>query len=155
MKEVLILRGKPGTGKSYYAKHYLRLKTDLANATTSWHSADFYFEDKDGNYNFVPWQIPMAHQSCWGSFIDALASGDEYIVVDNTNTQRWEYENHAKLAKIFDYRVKIVNTNQYRKKQGHDITDQFLFESNVHGVPLEGIIAMSNRWEDDPSEIMA
>ena len=103
--------------------------------------------DDDGNYNFVGWQVPIAHQWCWGKFIDAVAAGHECIVVDNTNTQPWEYENYIKLAKIFDYNVEIIHVTP------GELSDEALCERNTHGVPVGGITAMRERWVEDTREI--
>jgi predicted kinase len=148
MKTVQIYRGLPGTGKSTLALKDPK-KAAMLKRTDAYCSADAYFVDDEGNYNFVGWQVPIAHQWCWGKFIDAVAAGHECIVVDNTNTQRWEYENYIKLAKIFDYSVEIINTNQ---REGA-MSDTALAECNVHGVPLEAIVRMRERWEGDPDEI--
>jgi predicted kinase len=154
MKTVQIYRGLPGTGKSTLALKDPK-KAAMLKRTDAYCSADAYFVDDEGNYDFVGWQVPIAHQWCWGKFIDAVAAGHECIVVDNTNTQRWEYENYIKLAKIFDYSVEIINTNESGHYYSVDSgwTDMALAERNVHGVPAEAIVAMRERWEVDPDEV--
>ncbi len=153
-KIVSILRGLPSTGKSEYADHF-------PHAVVC--SADDFFM-KDGKYNFVGAQVPVAHQWCLGKFIDALnslrkkdealeemiASRVEHIIVDNTNTMKWEYSNYIKLAVANGYDYEILNFNQnYRY---HEPTDQELADRNKHGVSADGIKRMRERWEDDSRE---
>jgi len=144
-KKVTILRGLPSTGKSTYAEAY-------PNAVVC--SADDYFM-VDGKYEFVGWKVPISHQWCFGKFIDAMTHRHigavnpvgqaEHIIVDNTNTMKWEYQNYIKLALLMDYEFEILNFNQ-------DWTDQELADRNKHGVPAEGINRMRTRWEDDARE---
>ncbi len=142
-KKVYIYRGLPSVGKS---SHISETKPDADIC-----SADDYFMDDEGNYNFNGRQVPIAHQWCFGKFIDAVALGRTCIVVDNTNTQRWEYDNYIKLALHFNYDVEIINCNQIRGQ----MSNEALAESNLHGVPPEGIAAMRQRWQEDPDEILA
>tara|TARA_B100001287_G_C22686600_1_gene534174 strand:+ start:7620 stop:8060 length:441 start_codon:yes stop_codon:yes gene_type:complete len=141
-KIVQILRGLPSTGKSEYASHF-------PHAVVC--SADDFFM-KDGKYNFVGAQVPVAHQWCFGKFIDAMnfVGQAEHIIVDNTNTMKWEYSNYIKLAVANGYDYEILNFNQnYRY---HEPTDQELADRNKHGVPADGIKRMRERWEDDSRE---
>ena len=86
----------------------------------------------DGKYKFVGWKVPISHQWCFGKFIDAMnpVGQAEHIIVDNTNTMKWEYQNYIKLALLMNYEVEILNFNQ-------DWTDQELADRNKHGVPAE------------------
>ena len=139
-KKVTILRGLPSTGKSEYASMY-------PHAVVC--SADDYFM-VDDKYEFVGWKVPVSHQWCFGKFIDAMnpVGQAEHIIVDNTNTMKWEYDNYIKLAILMDYKIEVLNFNH------KDWTDQELADRNKHGVPAEGIERMRTRWEDDYREIL-
>ena len=78
--------------------------------------------------------------------LKAITSGAETIVIDNTNTCSWEYENYVFMAKRFDYSIRIIRMNFSES----DIT---LFgKRNVHNVPVFKIKEMFERFEDDSSE---
>ena len=137
-RTVIIMRGLPGSGKSTFVKE------NFSDAIVC--SADSFFLNEDGEYIFVNWKLQQAHQYCFRTFIDAITSDAETIVIDNTNTCRWEYENYAFMAEKFGYRIRIIRMNF----SGSDIP---LFgKRNIHGVPEFKIMEMFERFEDDTDE---
>lgn len=130
-KTLYIMRGLPGTGKS--------TRASLMNAVVC--SADDYFME-NGKYIFDPAKIAAAHQACQQKARYAMETGCRRVVVDNTNTQRWEFAIYKEMAKEHGYQVVEV---VFR----HDIwTDDELAARNRHGVPGETIARMRARWED-------
>ena len=143
-KTVKIIRGISGVGKSTYVMmNEVVAKAEERRIACS---ADDYFVNEQGQYEFDGRKLPMAHQWCWGKFIDAIGEGRN-IIVDNTNTQPWEYENYIKLAKLFDYEVEIIHITP------KGLTNEELAKRNTHGVPLESIEQMRIRWVDDTRQI--
>ena len=141
-KQLKIIRGIPGSGKSTYVnKHY-------PEATVC--SADNYFEELAALNNtsyleeFQPWLVGKAHQHCWGSFIHAVVVMDEpLVVVDNTKVNKWEYENYVLLAELNGYEVEIIEI-----PFGAFYGNAVLYHSrNTHGVPLEVIERMIRHYE--------
>ena len=67
-------------------------------------SADDYFRDEHGNYNFIPEKIGEAHAQCRERFMEALKEPEaKTIVVNNTNVSEshWTfYEQEAKKVNI-------------------------------------------------------
>ena len=124
MKVLYIVRGLSGSGK-----------TTLANKFSSVvHSADDYFTDNKGNYNFDPSQLSNAHAECFENVRFDMESEVSVVSVANTFSQAWEAEPYFKLAKKYGYSPFVVECQNTFK--------------NVHGVPQETIEAMKNRWED-------
>jgi predicted kinase len=68
-----------------------------------------------------------------------MGSGEDLIVVDNTNTQIWEMEPYVKLAKKYGYKVVVVEVPHPPA--------EVAAERNSHGVPVEIIQRMIDRWE--------
>ena len=148
MKQVTILRGVSGAGKSTYTNNNLK-STDCAIV-----SADHYFMKKDVDtgediYDFDISQISLAHNSCMTKFIDAIAVATEHIIVDNTNIQHWQYENYYAIAKMHGYDIEIV--------EFHIKTIKALkkcIKRNQHQVPAEVIAKMVLDFEPAQNAIV-
>ena len=157
---VIILRGISGSGKSSIAKHYqsLALASEPAAALSSSSSsspalpastrslvcsADSFFL-RNHRYVFDSKLLSQAHSACLASFLALLASHSPYAIVDNTNVQRWEYDNYVRIAELLGYGVLVLEV----VVQGEDEV-RACGERNVHGVAFSGCQSMADRWEDD------
>lgn len=125
MKTLYIVRGLPGSGKSSLAKKI----TELV------YSADDFFTNKKGEYNFNVKLLGKAHEWCWGKVRDAMFIGANAVAVANTFTQAWEAEKYYQIAEEYGYSVFVI-----------ECQNDF---GNVHDVPQESIDAMKERWEKD------
>ena len=125
MKTLYIVRGLPGSGKSSLAKKVTKLV----------YSADDFFTNKKGEYNFNAKLLGKAHEWCWGKVRDAMFIGAEAVAVANTFTQAWEAEKYYQIAEEYGYSVFVI-----------ECQNDF---GNVHDVPKESIDAMKERWEKD------
>ena len=140
--KVYIIRGAPGTGKTTEASKIMDKNENAVHC-----SADNYFYEvaavNGTSYldEFKPWLVGKAHQFCWGAFIHALVvMSEETIIVDNTNTYKWEYENYVLLAEQLGYEVEIITTDMSESAEVYH-------ERNTHGVPLEVIERMLREFE--------
>ena len=61
-------------------------------------------------------------------------------VIDNTNTQHWEYEKYVEAAKENGFMVQIISVDWKQR------THSSYAERNSHGVPEEAIQRMADRW---------
>jgi predicted kinase len=132
MKELYLIRGIPGSGKSTFAHH---VWNDYAIC-----EADKFFYDKEGNYNFDASKLRQAHEWCRNEveirMKDNVVNPQYYpeIAVSNTFTQEWEMEPYFKLAEQYEYKVfSFIIENRHGGK-------------NVHGVPDEKIEQMKSRF---------
>lgn len=129
IKELYLLRGLPGAGKSTLAKSLGGIHVE----------ADQYFME-DGEYKFNPNQIKNAHNYCqiqtrgWMK-TDGTQVDVSRIVVSNTFTQEWEMEPYFEMAKEYGYRIySLVVENRHGGL-------------NEHNVPTETIDKMRNRFQ--------
>ena len=103
-RTVFIMRGLPGTGKSTFVR---ALREALPQQMLTVCSADFFFE-KEGRYTFDLSQLYAAHLSCKAKFEEALAKLTSFIVVDNTNVTRRDYQKYISLASQTGYSVRLL-----------------------------------------------
>ena len=133
-KELILLRGVPGAGKSTVAK-----LMGAGGAGYAHFEADMYFME-DGVYKFNPTKIRDAHAWCQNNVERAMllnhTTGDNsVIIVSNTFTQEWEMEAYYALAKQWGYKVfSIIVENRHGGV-------------NEHGVPEDKLQAMKDRFE--------
>ncbi len=134
-KVLFLVRGLPGSGKSTVA-------LNIRNAEIF--STDDQFMI-DGEYRFDSSKLGQAHSQTQWNTLEYLQSnnGLPNCVVANTFTQRWEIEPYLRIAEQAGARVVVVDTFD------GGLTDEELAEKNIHGVPLESIRAMRERWEHD------
>jgi predicted kinase len=134
--KVIIMRGISGAGKSTYIKKH------FPSAVIC--SADQYFIDANsGNYNFDASKLRQAHNACKEKFKEALKNQEPLIVVDNTNTQLWEFQPYVQLAQTFGYDVEVIRLK---------VNPMLASKRNKHKVPIEAINKMEKRFVDYPEE---
>ena len=130
--ELILLRGLPGSGKTTLAKIILQLRsTDEPEVL----SADDFFEDKEGDYNFDPTKLKEAHNYCQFRCSERMRQQKAKIVVANTFTQEWEMDEYFKMAERYNYRVHTVVVEN---RHGNE---------NIHGVPEDKLQQMKNRFQ--------
>ncbi len=78
------------SGKSYIAQS-LRKEAERAGLSATVCSADDFFM-RSGAYVFDTSLLTAAHEACMASAVAAVAAGTQLVVIDNTNSQRWEYQ---------------------------------------------------------------
>jgi predicted kinase len=129
--DLILLRGIPGSGKSTLGEvilHYPGVNSvDVL-------SADNFFIDDKGNYNFDPTKLKMAHNDCQQKCVEKMKYGFSKIVVANTFTEKWEMDIYYEIAERYKYRVhSVIVENRHESK-------------SIHDVPEEKIEQMKNRF---------
>lgn len=136
------MRGIPGSGKSTRA-------WELETTGESICSTDDYFM-VNGVYKFDSTKIQFYHNLNFQKFLVMLAEKRPVVVVDNTNTQAWEYKEYVLAARRFKYDVEFVTFAPHRLASGQP--DPWYVagcaQKNSHGVPLEAVTKMAERFED-------
>ena len=133
MNKVLILRGLPGSGKSYFAN-----KLAETNKSVMICSADDYFM-VEGKYVYDSSKIGDAHNACLIKFMQAIQNGCPYIVVDNTNCSAWEIAPYYRFAEISGYEVEFIHF----KRPAH-----LCLQRQTHNVPDFVVGMMAERLND-------
>ena len=123
-RDIILIRGCSGSGKTTFAEL-------ICNVV---YSADQYFEDEEGNYNFDASKLAQAHRDCQDRTYVAMAKGLPKICVANTFTTEWEMSAYFDLAKVFGYRIfTVIVENRHNG-------------INVHEVPAETLVKQKSRF---------
>ncbi len=130
--DLILLRGIPGSGKSTLGEIILQTtqqqKPDVL-------SADNFFVDENGVYNFDSTKLKEAHNMCQQKCAERMRLEFSKIVVANTFTQEWEMQPYFEMAKRYGYRIHtIIVENRHGSK-------------NVHNVPDDKLGQMKDRFE--------
>jgi predicted kinase len=126
-KKVIILRSASGAGKSTIAKLFVG---NLVICT-----ADDFFYDRDGNYNFDPNLLSIAHEQCFRKFHDALENQSvDTIVVANTNTKISEFQKYIDEAEKYDNMVfSLVVEKRHNETNSHG-TPESVIDRHVENI---------------------
>lgn len=133
-RRCFILRGVSGSGKSTLAKTLVAVEGIV-------HSTDSYFVDENGRYCFDPTRRREFHARNLEAFTQSARLGVSPLVLDNTNTQGWEYEPYLKVARDNGYEIEIISLPHP--------DPSVAAQRNIHGVPQEAIERMIARFEPD------
>lgn len=116
MKNLIILRGVSGSGKTTFAENLLPRNTFIC-------CADDYFIDENGEYHFDPSKLSEAHSFCRNEFLHAVKWQRPNIAIANTNASKEEFTFYQMVAREEGYTVySIVLENRH-------------YKNDVHGVP--------------------
>ncbi|NXI53768.1 N4BP2 protein, partial [Chloroceryle aenea] len=133
---LVLLRGVPGSGKSYLARALLE---DNPGGIVL--STDDYF-CKDGQYHYDPDCLGEAHDWNRKRAKEAFEMRISPIIIDNTNIQAWEMKPYVTLAQQFKYKVMFREPDTWWKFKPKELERR-----NIHGVSKEKIKRMLDRYE--------
>ncbi|XP_035752619.1 NEDD4-binding protein 2 isoform X2 [Egretta garzetta] len=133
---LVLLRGVPGSGKSYLARTLLE-----DNPGGIILSTDDYFY-KHGQYHYDPDCLGEAHDWNRKRAKEAFEMRISPIIIDNTNIQAWEMKPYVTLAQQFKYEVMFREPDTWWKFKPKELERR-----NVHGVSKEKIKRMLEQFE--------
>ena len=131
--DLILLRGLPGSGKTTLGE--IIMQTPSSKNTNAVLSADDFFIDENGNYNFDPTKLKEAHNDCLLRCVERMKNEFSKIVVANTFTQEWEMERYFEIAERYRYRIHtVIVENRHENK-------------NIHEVPEDKLQIMKDRFD--------
>lgn len=134
---LVLLRGVPGSGKSYLARTLLE-----DNPSGIILSTDDYFYQKNGQYQFDADCLGEAHSWNWKRAKEAFEKRITPIIIDNTNIQAWEMKPYVALSQQHKYKVIFREPDTWWKFKPKELERR-----NIHGVSKEKIKRMLERYE--------
>lgn len=143
---VVILRGLPGSGKSFLAHNCSEFLQEPSKVAIC--AADDYFMEGD-SYRFDSDLLPKAHSFCLNQFLIALGGKKELIVVDNTNSKLWEYQIYLYLCKILGCGCHVVEVYC-----PNALVAEMYRSRNVHNVDPAATTRILQRWDKDEGAVL-
>ncbi|CAH8280597.1 unnamed protein product [Arabidopsis lyrata] len=168
---VVILRGLPGSGKSYLAKLLRDIEVENGGSAPRIHSMDDYFmtevekvEESDSTssssgrskrpnvktvmeYCYEPEMEEAYRSSMLKAFKRTLEDGAfSFVIVDDRNLRVADFTQFWATAKRSGYEAYILETT-YKDPTG-------CAARNVHGITLDQVQQMAEQWEEAPSLYM-
>lgn len=115
MKQLIILRGVSGAGKSTVAEIISEGYWPICEA-------DQYHYTESGVYDWKPENVGKAHAWCRVKVQKYMQYGVEKIIVSNTSTTEKELEPYLTLAEEFGYQViSLVVENRHGNDSIHEV----------------------------------
>lgn len=115
MKQLIILRGVSGAGKSTVAEIISEGYWPICEA-------DQYHYTENDVYDWKPENVGKAHAWCQSIVRDAMASNIKKIIVSNTSTTEKELKPYFTLAEEFGYQViSLVVENRHGNDSIHEV----------------------------------
>jgi len=138
VKQLILIRGLSGTGKTTLAE---TICGDLEDRFMV--SADDFFVDDSGEYNFNPDLLKKAHTWCQKECLEAMEDGFEIIVVHNTFTRKWECDPYLEMAQKNNYVIQVLSLYD------GGLSDQELSQRGTHNLSAYQIQKQRKRWDKD------
>ena len=115
MKNLVLLRGLPGSGKTTLATDLFSAMFPLAQSTygpvtVAHYSADMYFEELG---RFDASKLKDAHAMCQGRVRVSMEAKCGWIFVHNTFTREWEMSAYFDLAEQHGYKCHVVTVENW------------------------------------------
>jgi len=149
---LIAITGLPGSGKSTFARNYFGADAHPQSKCPLFETDEFFYKPdlakpNDGwVYRFEPEKLGFYHLMNQNRTRKWLAQNPRgTCCVANTFSQHWELESYVKIAAETRHMVRVYHCDP------DPLTLEDLAEQNLHGVPLETIIRMDQRWERVPA----
>ena len=138
-RELVIVRGAPGSGKSTYAWDRMSDYRD-EDISSDMFEADQFMIDEQGRYKFDPLRLKDCHMRCQQEVCKAMIANTQVIYVCNTFIRKWEADEYYTLAKMWGYEVIVIRCDDQHE--------------NDHGVPYYRVNMMRANMEPYDNELV-
>lgn len=156
-KCVFILRGLPGTGKSYLSS-LIALKALNQKKTVRYCSDDFHFVGLDGKYQWHQWnqeKMRAASQQTQNKLKEAFLEGVHTVFVDNVHHLVGGYQNYAQMAIWAGYRVCVIEVPCDSLEECWRRSNKCAGEEEQgRGYSYNDVRQLHSAWEQDPNALL-
>jgi NEDD4-binding protein 2 len=156
VKTLVIMRGCPGSGKSYAARQLADTNPDDSIIC----STDSYFVNLGGGtYKFDPSKLGLYHKANLERATGAMEMCFGLVIIDNTNIVKRDFSSYVEAGLKYGYEVQHKEPDSpWWAEIRHELpvineqTSLLLAEEfasrTFHSVPVEAIARMLRRWEN-------
>ncbi|XP_030648103.1 NEDD4-binding protein 2-like 2 [Chanos chanos] len=138
-KQLIILRGLPGTGKS-------ELASELVGNSGIICSSDDYFREGDGEIvDINPRELQKAHMINREKALEAIEDGYDPVIIDNTNMAYWEMYPYVLMGFKRGYFVRFIELPGRNMTPQMDLED--LYRRCNGYIPMQKLRHMQNSYE--------
>ncbi|KAJ8716572.1 hypothetical protein PYW07_003199 [Mythimna separata] len=143
-RTLILMRGVPGSGKSYLARQLVDMMVGASpnNYKTHILTTDDYFMVR-GQYQYDKYKLSDAHSWNHNRARNAITSGLSPVIIDNTNIELWEMEPYLKEGVKNGYIIQVVEAKTPWAKKASQLA-----RKNVHNVPMVNIKRMLDNYRD-------
>eukprot|EP01029_Cantina_marsupialis_P021344 TRINITY_DN509_c1_g1_i1.p1 TRINITY_DN509_c1_g1~~TRINITY_DN509_c1_g1_i1.p1 ORF type:complete len:243 (-),score=57.15 TRINITY_DN509_c1_g1_i1:771-1499(-) len=138
-RNVCILRGLPGSGKTYISEK-IQTARKQKNRETVIVSLDSNFVTSDGKYEFLEEKEMEYLERDLDKYRSAITEEKEFIIVDNINVNLDDFVDFYDIAKASNYNVFIVEV------ACPNVDNDYLASRSVHDWSPESIGRMKADW---------
>lgn len=140
MNKMIIVRGLPGSGKSYFVDTLVGYLDDSFVVISS----DDNITDRYGYYLFNREYLGLSHKLSQLKCEEACKQSIRTIIIDNTNTTFKEMKPYIELAKKYNYEIELKVTET---SWAFDVEE--CYKRNYHSVSKDVIQTMKNRFQSN------
>lgn len=139
-KVLVLMRGLPGSGKSFLAQSIVKhFKFDARNHIFS---ADDFFYDVNGRYVYDVNRLSEAHEFTQNRTLKRMREGWSPVIIDNTSMKQWEMYPYIKFAVKHHYLIEILEPVTPWARTPWELANR-----NKHKVPRDKINLMMDKYE--------
>lgn len=142
-KFIIIIRGLPGTGKTCYVyKNELKYNNHFAISNIN----NYFITNK--KYKFERKDLEKAEKFTTSIFLKYLKKKIPRIYITDVNNKKWMYMNLIKIAKKYNYKIKIIELICSDENYCKYFNTRSKFK-----IPMSYSIKCFNEWETDYNSI--
>ena len=127
---LLIIRGVSGSGKTAFEQFLTTMIEGIEIVTCT---ADNFFLDDKGYYNFDVTKLGQAHTWCKNKAFRAMDDSIRIVIVSNTSCSEKEYKPYEEYARQRGYEVVSL------------VIENLTGQIDIHGVPQETLERQRNK----------
>ena len=140
MRQLVIMRGLPGSGKSTRAKRYI---AEMKPESSGIFSADDFFIDPDGVYRWNGAKLDKAHEWNNERIKAAVEQNTQIVIADNVHAFLYDMRASIKIAEKHNYEVIYLKGDAPWALDPNECAKR-----SLHGISVAAVSNMMYGWHN-------